>query len=366
VLDGFMIVLIVALFRAKSTLGDFLKTLITSHPKKLLLYTSLFVGYCLIMTIEFSCRFYFKHLYESPYKESTYWSPSANIPDSTLGLKLPSDTVITHQYIVNDTVIYNRHYKIDSLGRRENPNVYPDSIYNQFAMVTGCSFAFGYGLDENNTLAYYLDSLLAYRGYNYGISGHGSQQTLAILQSRNLKTEIQQDNGILVYLFIDDHIRRLIGSRRLIKMWARNFPYYTLHGTNLKREGSFWTGRNMLSRLYLALSESAFINLFDIDIPWYTSNAHYELFGAVLREAQNEFLKQYPKGRFLVVIGPNSNLAKGAIKALEANQITYLNCSELLNKEEKKYKMHWTEKHPTKAYYLEVAEAVKTFINASK
>ncbi len=366
VLDGFVLLLVVALFWKNTSVKDRLQHLLKEHEKAVLIFIGGFVSFCLVMFVEFGCRYYFKHLYEAPYTEQTYWEPSAIVRDSILGSALARDTTISHAYVINDSLIYKQYYRIDSLGRRINPPTHADSAYNEFIMVTGCSFAFGYGLPEDQTLSYFLDSLTGERTYNYAVSGHGTQQTLALLQSRNIRSEVGRSNGLLVHLFIDDHIPRLVGSRRLIKLWAQNYPYYYLDGDDLIRNGSFWSGRHWLSRFYRAISESAFIGLFDIDIPWYVSNSHLKLFGAVLEETKAEFLKEFPNGKVLVVIGPNSRLAARVSSVLSERGIDCLDVSNLLDKEQKQYKIHWTEGHPNGKYYLEVAQEIDRFLATSK
>ncbi|MDB4655357.1 hypothetical protein OAE48_00770 [Flavobacteriales bacterium] len=363
VMDVGAVILVLAFAVSNLKFNDRAKQLINKAPRASLIYVGLFISYCMVLAVEFSCRFYFKHVYQAPYTEQTFWEPSAVIKDSILGSSLPKDTVISHAYFANDTLIYKQNYKTDEFGRRITPSSTNDSSTTQFAMITGCSFAFGYGLNERQTLSYYLDSLSAYRGYNYGISGHGTQQTLALLQNRLLYSEIQQSNGVLIHLFIDDHIPRLIGSRRLIKLWATNYPYYFLDDGGLKRGGSFWSGRNLLSRFYKVISQSAFIDLFDIDFPWYVSPSHLELFGAVVHGAQTEFLKQYPDGRFLVIIAPNSRLAPRISNVLANSNIEYLDLSELLDKEEPRYKIHWTEGHPNNKYYLQIAQEINGYLS---
>lgn len=362
VLDVFILSTVLILWSSNSTLSNSIKGFAHVSPRLTAFLVGSFISYCVLMAVEFGCRYYFKHLYEAPYSEATYWEPSANVRDSILGTALPKDTVISHAYVVNDSLIYKRYYHTDEFGRRITPNTFSDSAYNEFVMVTGCSFAFGYGLSQHQTLSYYLDSITGNRGYNYGVSGHGTQQTLALLQSRDIRQEIDEENGVLIHLFIDDHIPRLIGSRRLIKLWAKDFPYYHLDGKELKHDGTFWTGRHFLTRFYRAISQSAFIDLFDIDIPWYVSDAHLELFGAVLTEAQAEFIKEFPNGRFLVVIGPNSKLAERVSEVLSGNDIDHLDLSELLDKEDRKYKIHWTEGHPNTKYYLEVAAEIDSYL----
>lgn len=364
VLDCFLLVIALTMIWKKEGIVPRLKKLGKSYPRTFSIFIGLLMAICIIVAVELGARIYFVHGYWAPYTEQTYWEPGPCRRDSLLGTSLAPNTVISHAYIINDSLIYKQHYRIDSFGRRENPRVWPDSVYKQFAMITGCSFAFGYGLTEEQTLSHHLDSLTRMRAYNYGIPGHGTQQTLALLQSRDLRKEIKEPNGVLIHLFIDDHIKRLIGSRRLINLWASEFPYYCLDGDDLKRQGNFRSGRPWLSRFYRVFSQSSFIALFDIEVPWYVSNTHLKLFGAVLREAKREFQTQYPKGRFVVIIGPNSKLAPRVHSELKTGGIEVLDLSNLLNKEDKRYKIHWTEAHPNERYYHKIAVELKRYLDA--
>lgn len=364
VLDCFLLVSALALLWKKEALVYRLKTIGKSYPRSVLIFAGLFLAFVILVAIEIGARVYFKHGYKAPYMENTLWDPAPVKLDSVFGSCLPPDTTISHRYIVNDSLIYEQRYTIDSFGRRTNPKLRPDSAYHSFAMITGCSFAFGYGLSDEQTLSHFIDSVRGYRTYNYGVSGHGTQQTLALLQSRSLKTEIAEANGVLIHLFIDDHIKRLIGSRRLINLWASNYPYYYLDGKELKRDGNFWTGRFWLSKFYRVISQSSFIALFDIEVPWYVSDSHLRLFGAVLREAKKEFLIQYPEGRFVVVIAPGSKLAPRVRQVLQANDVEVLDLSNVLNKEENRYEIHWTEAHPNGMYYLKIAEELDRYLNS--
>jgi len=365
VFDCFIFTFVVSFLWRNVSVTERIKQFLQRHSRSLVIFIGLFIAYCTFMAVEFSCRYYFKHFYQVGHTEQTHWEPSATQRDSIMGSILPKDTTVSHAYVVNDSLIYKQYYHIDQFGRRVSPSTKPDSLYNEFAMITGCSFAFGYGLNEHETLGYFADSLIGMRAYNYSVSGYGTQQTLELLKNSNLHSEIAEPNGVLIHLFIDDHIKRLIGSRRLIKLWASHFPYYYLDGDELKRDGSFWSGRHIQSRFYRAISESAFIGLFDIDVPWFVTDAHLKLFSAVINEAKKEFLKQYPEGRFVVIIGPNSELAPRVKNVLNETGIEVLDCSKLLNKEKKEYKIHWTEGHPSAKYHLEIADSLRQFLNAN-
>lgn len=94
------------------------------------------------------------------------------------------------------------------------------------------------------------------------------------------------------------------------------------------------------------------------------SDSHLELFGAVLKESKKEFLNQFPEGRFLVVIAPNSKLSPRIQTALKEQNIECLDLSSLLDKEEKRYKLHWTEAHPNHRYYLQVTQEIDLYLKS--
>ena len=75
-----------------------------------------------------------------------------------------------------------------------------------------------------------------------------------------------------------------------------------------------------------------------ISTSWYVSNDQMKLWGAVMLESEKAFLKLYPDGKFLVVIGPNSKLAARSIEELRNRGVGFLDLSQLLDKENKHYK----------------------------
>lgn len=331
-----------------------LKSVLQHWPGITAAYLGLCLAFMIVLVIEFSCRYYFKWQYQPPHTEHTYWNPTPN------PVKAKGDT-IKHRYFVNDSLVYDVHYAVDSLGRRHVPLLRPGSVYEQFALLTGCSFMFGYGVEDSGTFAHHIDSLLGLRPYNYAVAGQGPQHLLTMLRDSNLTDQVGQKNGRLFYLYIDDHIPRLIGARRLIKMWARHFPYFFMENGELKQDGTFTTGRPILTAIYRILTQSAFIDLLDLEIPWWTSDAHLELAAAVLAESQREFHRQFPEGSFLVIIGPNSQHAARLSEQLVRFGVPFADYSKLLDKEQPEFKIHRTEGHPNGLYYQRMAVELKEY-----
>lgn len=340
------------LLSGKRTVRDAL----LGFPRHATVMFGLWTAFAMLLAVEFSSRHYFRNHYVPPYKERTDWYPTHD------PRKAKGDTIL-HRCLVNDTLIYEVRYAIDPLGRRHVPPLNPDTAYRQFALLTGCSFMFGYGVDDSGTFARHIDSLCGLRAYNYAAPGLGPQHLLTLLRDSNLTAQVNEPNGRLIYLFIDDHIPRLIGSRRLIKMWARDFPYFYLRNGEVKQDGTFTTGRPILTAIYRILTQSAFIDLLDLDIPWWTSDRHLELATAVFAESQREFHRQFPEGEFLVIIGPNSQHAPRLIRFLDAHGIPFIDFSRLLDKELPEYRIHWTDEHPNGLYYQRIATELKRYFD---
>jgi hypothetical protein len=354
VADGLLFIPAIAALLSAKSISDTVRNWLRKSPRFASIYIGCAIAFGMVLAVEFGCRHYFKHHYAPPYAERTEWNPTHD------PLKAKGDT-IHHRCFVNDTLIYDLEYAIDTFGRRHVPSAHPDSTYRQFAMLAGCSYMFGYGVEDRKTLAFALDSSSGLKPYNYAIAGQGPQHLLTTLQTNDLHAQIKEPNGRLIYLFIDDHLQRLIGSRRLIKMWGRDFPYFFLENGELKQDGTFTTGRPITTAVYRILTQSAFLDLFDIDIPWSISDAHVELAAKVFAASQKEFLKQYPNGDFVVVIGPNSMLITRLIPHLKKEGVTYLDCSQLLDKEKPEYKLFRTEGHPNGLYYQRIAQELAVY-----
>ena len=80
---------------------------------------------------------------------------------------------------------------------------------DKFACFLGCSFTFGKGVQDAETLPaqfQYLNS--TYRSYNFGCNGFGPHQVLRQLETSVISEQISQTTGFGMYLFIEDHLRR--------------------------------------------------------------------------------------------------------------------------------------------------------------
>lgn len=227
-------------------------------------------------------------------------------PNDLLGYVVRPNAQIHSIKKLGDEVIYDVIYTTDAYHRRVTPLEQTDQR-QQFMLFFGDSFTFGEGVQDNETLPYYVaQSLPDYRAYNYGLSGYGPQQMLAKLQSDDLITEVPEGEGIVIYVFIDAHVERAIGSMYVYNNWGDQMPYYTTTWQgDLVRQGNFTTGRPLVSSLYWWLGQREMARYYNINLPNELASHHYGQAARIIAEARDTFRAKYNSDEFYVVIYPD-------------------------------------------------------------
>jgi hypothetical protein len=109
-----------------------------------------------------------------------------------------------------------------------------------------------------------------------------------------------------IYVFIPNHVRRVIGSYSIIR-WSRHAPYYPLDATGQPvRRGSFQSDRAGLTRLYDFLHGDYVLRYGGVDFPPWLAPRHFEHCAALLEAAAARFKAQFGSDRFWVVLFPDA------------------------------------------------------------
>ena len=355
-----LLVLVVDVFAA-----GFIGLILTGlkrFPRLSAIWFGLFFSFLLLCFAEFGTRYYFRHFYKPPFKDVTEWNPQPTVKESLFGYRLPAGETIHHSYKVNDILIYTQEYAIDSFSRRETPL---DSIAaDKFIAVAGCSFAFGYGVPGTETLPYYLQQdMPGYKGYNYGVSGYGTQHLLLQTREKITPAEINEKQGIMVYFFIDNHLNRLVGSRRIIKLWGENFPYFFL-GDDKKahQNGTFTTGRRWKTLFYKTITNSAIVDILDLELPRKISEKDLKLAAAVIAESKREFERNFPGSEFVVMFSPGSKYSGELGALLAKKKIDFVDYSLLFDINSPEYRSHYSDPHPQGKAYKDIATKLSQYI----
>jgi len=248
---------------------------------------------------------------------------------------------------VDGASIYDVEYAIDALGRRITP-VASTQERTRFVLFFGCSCTFGEGLGQTETFPFFVAAgAPRIMPYNYGFHGYGPQHLLARLESGSLRGEVGEREGDLVYLFIDSHVNRAIGSLVVYNGWAHSAPNYEIDATGeVVRRGTLTTGKPLTALAYSMLGLSQVLRHFRVEIPPVITDAHVEFTAQIFARSAVLFREQFGSGRFVVVMFPGSTLAGRLRLALERLGVEFLDYSQLFDYQQPEYHLpeDW---HPT-------------------
>ena len=110
---------------------------------------------------------------------------------------------------------------------------YNDNTKNTSPIVLlGCSFAAGYGLNENENFSYYLSKTTKRPVYNLAVVGGGLREALFILRSKNFRTTLLQNTSntkYFIYTYMSSHADRLyVNFRPHVPNFKHDNSYKTL------------------------------------------------------------------------------------------------------------------------------------------
>lgn len=235
----------------------------------------------------------------------------------------------------NDTV-FDVQYSIDHMNKRITPGF--DSTKTKYALFFGCSIGFGYGLEDDQTLAYQVQEQSANtNSYNFCISATGTNHMLAQFQYRDLSKQVAEKDGCGYYIFFWDHIYRAIGTMHRYTEWLHLAPYYEMKDGKLVRNKLFKDGRPFISGWYERLYQTNIVKYFEADLPLKLNDSHFDLVSEMVLQTKKEYEKQFGNDKFYLVFYPNyvaytpeemrifkSYLKKKQIKFIDLSQvITY-------------------------------------------
>jgi len=227
--------------------------------------------------------------------------------------------------------LYQATYSTDQWGRRITPLVNP-LAKNGSLVFFGCSYTFGIGVNDDETFPAALSRRLpGYRSYNYGGSGYGPQEMLALLESPGFQAQVPQGKSIGLYTFIDDHVERALGSPRVFIYWGRHLPYYRLNAQGeLERQGDFESGRPVLSRWYRLMSHSYLLTTaIGALYPNFVSDQDLVTVATLLDRSRKKYQELFQSDDFYVIFYPGArNFSPRLIPLLKERGVRYLDYSK--------------------------------------
>jgi len=173
------------------------------------------------------------------------------IPDSTLGYKMKGAGKFDALKMNNkgDTLFHTYYSNIEDTGRTAasfpHRMAYHSVKDSNELVFLGCSFTFGEGLSDQQSLAYLTGEQNELNSVNLGCTGYGLHQVYQLYLNKYLNEDNQ--HRTFVYSFLYDHILRANG----IYEWNQQGPYFVVKGDSIVNMGPLANQQNLSSNKFI-------------------------------------------------------------------------------------------------------------------
>lgn len=282
-----------------------------SWPRAILL--NLGIVACMVAGVE---AFMFTHEYTP-----RIFSPGFMVPDDVLGWA-PAKGMQAKAMEVASTGLFHRPvgktsdttYTIDSNGLRVAPPYNKPDLAGT-ALFFGCSYTFGIGLKDDETLPYQVgvQSEGRYRTFNFAFVAYGPSQMLATVEAGRVAQAVDTTPRYAYYIAIPHHVWRAAGRVG----WIHHQPRYVLDADGTLHRAGYFEGRLPLGRQLGVgwpiegllnwtdgqLNKAAIWRRFLLSDSRITDD-DIRLYLAMIRHTQELLTTQYPGIQFRIILWP--------------------------------------------------------------
>ncbi len=350
-----LVILFIGL-RVRHGLAEHVRHVVKRHPGIVALAIGITLAGLMLGAVEWTFELLARRESHPVEVQSGTYTTDFFVDDPVLGYGPAHSYRATSTKQVDGAMVYDVSYTIDEAGRRVTA---PPAVSDgPMVLFFGDSNTFGEGVEDAETLPSYvaaMDSTATV--FNYGFCGYGPQQMLAMLEDGRLDDVVRGRDVIGVYLYIDAHVARAIGSMMVTTTWGANMPHYVLSGDHdVQRQGSFLTGRTWENWLYALASRYRTLTRFRGDLPP-LRDQHYELTARLMARAAEELRSRAASSRFYVVLHPHVLTAPKLVPHFEGSEVQVLNYVGLYGRQDKDFMID-KDWHPTPLAYRTIATAL--------
>lgn len=214
---------------------------------------------------------------------------------------------IRHTKRFGDKKIFSVVVTHSPIGFRIYPDIPPRKSYKSHLIFGGCSLTYGEGVSDQKTFPYlFANKYPDVNIVNMGIRGAATYEHMYLLEKIDWTKKIKEEDGIYVFTIFSGHFERVNHDYSFFD-WAGNwFPYYDDSGDRPVYKGSIKD--NARYKFY------QFLKKYKLDYPWLRLTALFssrfdslfeERFVKQIAFIKSLYLKQFPKGRFVVSFMPD-------------------------------------------------------------
>ncbi|MBI2136463.1 SGNH/GDSL hydrolase family protein [Candidatus Woesearchaeota archaeon] len=245
-----------------------------------------------------------------------------------IGLRTISHSTSQKKFNVSNYE-YNYSISINTDGFRDDEFIKQKNINTFRILLIGNSFIYGDGVEQNQTLDYYMEQILRHNAdnkldydvYNLGVSGAGLREYYALAK----KFKQYNPDLVIVVLYVDNNIQK--DTSAFSRLLRKSKLFTLIENINLKTGNCTynWIGQYHIGSFYKELACNGMIN------PWLLSRGalgeNQNYYDKLTERFENDnYVKNnllkikmlYPDLPFLLVIQPSSfQVSARYIKSLE-------------------------------------------------
>lgn len=255
-------------------------------------------------------------------------------PEPAMGFVPKASAVFDETLTRGGTQVYRVRYSIDEHHRRITP-VEPPQARPCVALFFGCSFTFGMGVNDGETLAAQFGRATdCFLPINYGFSGYGPQSFWVKVQDPHLPQELPNKRGVAIYTFIYDHLNRLAGAPGVVATWGARLPWLEEENGRIVQRGLFSGRRPVFNWLLGMVWDLHLYRFVKNHLPQRTpdSNAiarQFDFTARVLIDAANKLHERLPDLRVCFVVFPGEVAGREMVTRLAGSPILCLDYADL-------------------------------------
>jgi hypothetical protein len=261
--------------------------------------------------------------------------------DDALGYAPVPGLRATSVLTLHDSLIYNVAYTITPAGVRATKG----DPQGESWLFMGDSFAFGEGVNDEETLPSHFSAALGHRAnvVNLGFRGYGPHQMLRILETDRARALVHTPVRQVIFETISDHPRRAAGHVN----WDRFGPSYVLTPTGVRYDGAFHS--RLSGKLLSVAMRSAVLSLV-LDRTAFrtaTSDKDIERYGRIVERAAQLAREKFGAGFTIVYWDDDSDVGARVLARLRATKLPVVLVSDIIPLSQWKYLVLPYDGHPT-------------------
>lgn len=202
---------------------------------------------------------------------------------------------------------YNENW---NLTHRTENNLKFDRT-KQPIILMGCSYTFGFLLNDKQTISYQLQKYSKRQIYNLGRNGGSVQTVLWQLENLNFFND-KLNPEYIIYIFMTDHLRRMYANYSFLlenNKSLQTYKYSRKKLIPLKQNINFL---DYIKVSYFAKKLNNFIFMFKSD------NQKFNLLKIYLKEIKKKIIEKYPNAKFVVIV--YKDIPNATIKPFHTNR----------------------------------------------